>query len=257
MSRNDGIVGLQTRHSAITSHSIGVPELNVLLDAVPSKGCPEEYEHAVVADNVLGLKTASGRSWRFRTLRRLYLLRPDALLFRALRDLWPDEAEARPLLAGLCAMATDTVFRATAETIVGSKPGDHLSTADFATRIEERYPDAYAASTMQTIARRAYTSWQQTHHLGAAKAGTKPRTRAVCRPADVAYALLLGHLQGARGEALFDTTWAQVLDTPRSLLPDLAFAASQRGMIEFRSAGGVTEVGFKELLREMDGTLQL
>ena len=71
----------------------------------------------------------------------------------------------------------------------------------------------------------------------------------------MAYALLLGHLEGVRGRALFDTLWARVLDQPQSHLVDLAAAASQQGMLELRQAGGVIEVGFRELLRpfEADG----
>jgi hypothetical protein len=66
---------------------------------------------------------------------------------------------------------------------------------------------------------------------------------------------LLGHLQGHRGEALFETIWARALDRPRSQLLDLAGVASQQGMVEFRSGGGVIEVGFSQLLRPMEGQL--
>ena len=66
------------------------------------------------------------------------------------------------------------------------------------------------------------------------------------------YALLLGHLQGVRGPALFDTLWAQLLDQPTSHLFDLAATASQYGMLELRHAGGVVEVTFHELLRPFD-----
>jgi hypothetical protein len=65
--------------------------------------------------------------------------------------------------------------------------------------------------------------------------------------------LLLGHLQGYRGSALFDTLWTKVLDQPKSQLMDLAFSASQRGFMEFRSAGGVVELSFNELLRPFKG----
>jgi hypothetical protein len=34
---------------------------------------------------------------------------------------------------------------------------------------------------------------------------------------------------------------------------DLAFGASQRGLLELRSAGGVVDVGFRELLRPIEG----
>lgn len=255
MRGTEEIVAGDDRRSAITSQSIGVRELGVLLDAVPADAPEEEYERAIVEDNVLGLETATSREWRFKTLRRLYLLNPGTILFRALRDLWGTDSEARPVLAGLCAMTQDTVFRATAELISRLNVGDEVAATDFIAPIEEQFPGAYQQITIETIAKKAYASWEQTGHLGEAEGGTRVRTRATCRPADVAYGLLLGHLEGHRGEALFGTVWARVLDQPRSHLEDQAFAASQRGMIEYRHAGGVIEVSFRELLRPMEGQL--
>ena len=249
------IISADARQSAITSHSIGIPELTHLLDAVPPDGGPDDYERAAVDDNIMGLATATGRKKRFASLRRLYLLRPDSVLFRSLRDLWVIDQEGRPLLAALCSLATDTVFRASAAVVVNSHPGDEVTVANFFEAIETAYPGVYAASTLQKVADNAYASWQQSGHLGPPEGGRKLRQRATCRPSDVAYALFLGYLQGARGEALFETLWARVLDHPRSHLYDLAFAASQQGMLEYRNAGGVVEVGFRQLLRPMEGEL--
>lgn len=249
------IVDADVRRSVITSRSIGVRELHALLDSTKPDAEQADYEQAIVEQNVLGLKTATAREWRFKTLRRLYQLAPQSLLFRALRDLWAVDAEARPLLACLCAMTRDTVFRATAKLICELSIGEKVSATDFVTPIQDQFPDAYNEKTIRTTAMKAYASWAQTGHLGKAEDGVRVRTKAVCRPADVSYALLLGHLQGNRGEALFETLWARVLDHPRSHLYDLAFMASQRGMLEFRNAGGVVEVGFRELLRPMEGEL--
>lgn len=243
------------RQSAITSHSIGVPELTRLLEVVPSGADLVEYKRAAVEGNAFALATDSGRVWRFKTLRRLYLFRSDSTLFRALRDLWAVDEDGRPLLAALCAMATDTVFRASASVIVGSTPGDDVAMVDFADAIELQFPGAYANSTLTKAANNAYASWQQSGHLAPPESGRKRRQQVTCSSADVAYALFLSHLQDSRGQALFDTVWTRVLDTPRSQLYDLAFAASQRGMLEYRNAGGVVEVGFRELLRPVQGEL--
>lgn len=71
--------------------------------------------------------------------------------------------------------------------------------------------------------------------------------------ADVAYALLQGHLCGARGDALFDTFWMNLLDAPKHRLRDLAVTASQFGFIDLRQAGAVTEITFRYLLRNVEG----
>ena len=63
---------------------------------------------------------------------------------------------------------------------------------------------------------------------------------------------MLGYLEGARGQSLFKTLWTSVLDQPMSQLIDLAATASQAGLLEFRSAGGIVEVTFHQLLRLFD-----
>lgn len=239
-----------------TSHTIVVSALAALLNAVPQNAPHAEYEYAAIEANVLGKATDGSRRRTFRYLRELYLLRPDSLLFRALRDLWQLDPDARPLLAGLCALARDSVFRASSTAITRTRPGDRLTSADLAGVVGEQFPDSYGAGTLAKVGRNTFSSWEQTGHLrDAGRAADKVRARAACRPADVAYALLLGHLTGARGQGLFQTLWARVLDQPPSHLLDLATTASQHGMLELRNAGGVIEVGFRELLRpfETDG----
>ena len=251
----DEIVASDVRQSAITSQAIGVPALELLLKAIPRDADAETYRAAVVDQNLLGLGTASSREWRFKTLRRLYQLRPKSVLFRALRDLWDSDPDAHPLLACLCAMSQDSVFRATASVVIGLQVGEEATSQDFLAAIDYHFPGAYSRSTIAATAQKAYGSWGQTGHLSEADAGIRRRIRATCRPENAAYALMLGHLQGHRGEALFETIWTQILDRTRSEVDDLAFAASQRGMIEYRNAGGVVEVGFRELLRPMEGEL--
>lgn len=235
-----------------TSHTIVVAALTALLDAVPADASRAAYEQAALEGNVLGKDTEGSRRRTFRYLRELYLLRPDSLLFRALRDLWPVDPQARPLLAGLCALARDSVFRASSSVITASSTGDLLGSGDLADAVAEHFPGSYNAGTLGKIGRNTFSSWEQSGHLSRAGRSTKVRTSATCRPADVTYALLLGHLEGARGQALFETLWSRVLDHPTSHLFDLAAVASQQGMLELRQAGGVVDIGFRELLRPFD-----
>lgn len=240
---------------ATTSHTIVVPSLQRLLAAVGPHAMAEDFERAVLDENVLAKDTAGARKRTLRYLRELYLLRPDAVLFRALRDLWNDDRSGQPLLAGLCALARDPVFRASAAAIFSSDPGDVVMSEDLALAVEAVFPDAYSESTLAKIGRNTASSWEQTGHLEAVARTEKIRRRAACTPSATAYALLLGHLEGRTGEALFDTPWARALDQPKAHLLDLATVASQRSLIDFRNSGGVIDVGFSELLRPMEGRL--
>lgn len=238
-----------------TSQTILVEALTALLAAVPQNSSGVDYQAAAIEGNVLGKQTEGSRRRTYRCLRELYLLRPDSLLFRGLRDLWSHDPAARPLLAGCCALARDSVLRASAGAILRSSPGDNLTSADLAASVEQQFPSHYSSTTLAKIGRNTFSSWEQTGHLIPSKPPTKQRTRAVCRPANVAYALLLGHVEGRRGQALFESAWARVLDQPQSHLYDLAMVASQSGLLEFRHAGGVVEVSFGELLRPFEGVL--
>lgn len=235
-----------------TSQTIMVSSLQRLLSVVPSTAPVEDYRSAVIDENVLGKQTAGGREWAFRQLRRFYGLNPELLLFRALRDLWVHETVGQPLLAILCALARDAVLRASTAVILASEIGADVGARDFDAAIEGAFPGAYSDSTRRTTAQKVASSWQQSGHLHSQTATRKTRCRAKCTPGPTTYALLLGHLQGLRGLALFDTLWTQVLDQPASQLFDLAAKASQHGMLELRHAGGVVEVTFHELLRPFD-----
>src|SRR5690349_18814884 len=109
---------------AITSQTITVEALALLFAAVGTNATAAEYERAVLEDNVLGKGSIESRRRSLRYLRELYILRNDSLLFRALGDLWNDDPTGQPLLAGLCALARDGVFRSSAPAIFEAEPGD-------------------------------------------------------------------------------------------------------------------------------------
>jgi hypothetical protein len=195
-----------------TSHTIVVPALEQLLNSVAVNAEAIAYEHAVLDQNVLGKGTAGSRQRTLRYLRELYLLRPDSILFRALRDLWTDDPSGQPLLAGLCALARDAVFRSSVPAILGTNPGDEIASTDLAEAVEKTFPTTYSESTLAKIGRNTFSSWEQTGHLEAISRTVKIRRRPTCTASTTAFAPLLGYLEGERGNALFGTIWSRVLD---------------------------------------------
>ena len=240
---------------ATTSHTIVVPALQLLLGQVGTHASASEYERAILEDNVLGKDTIGSRQRLLRYLRELYILRNNSLLFRALGDLWSDDPSGQPLLAGLCALARDSVFRASAQPIFDSEPGDEVTSSGLAEAVAKAFPGSYSDSTVAKTGRNTFSSWEQTGHLRSIARTGKVRQRAVCTPSATAFALFLGHLEGVSGATLFDTLWTRALDRPRAHLVDMAVLASQRSLIEFRHSGGVSEVRFTDLLRPMEGQL--
>lgn len=237
---------------ANTSHTIALKHLSSLLAAVSPTANREAYQEAAIEQNILGRSTFEGRRRTFRYLRELYLLQPERILFRALRDLWDEDPEARPQLAGLAALARDSVFRATSHGLLKLPPGALVTSALLTEFMSEGFPHTYNAATAAKIGRNTASSWTQTGHLQGRT--SKSRAAVEARPITIAYALLLGSLQGQRGQALYDSLWTRFLDATPRMAEMVAERASQRGYLELRSAGGVVEIGFRHLLRPLKET---
>jgi len=232
------------------SRTLMLAELRTLLSGVPPLAGLEEYRSAVVRENIPLKHTTAGRRATFRALRELYGLSQDVLLFRALRDLWDADPAAQPLLALLCATARDPILWATADTVLDTKPGEAVTPQQLAHAVAERFPGRYKSGVLDHMGRNTASTWQQSGHLAGRQ--KKVRSAAASAPTSVAYGLLLGHLCGDRGEGLLTTRWARLRDTPVYLLRERASMASQRGWIDYRYSGAVTDVGFSHLLRDVE-----
>lgn len=228
------------------SRTMMLPELRTLLSARPPSAGQEEYRSAAVEHNVLMKGTLTGRRQVFRALRELYALDPSVLLFRALRDLWDWEERAQPLLALLSASARDPVLRATTDIIIETRPGEAVTPQQLSRAIAEAYPGRYSPGLLDHMGRNVASTWRQSGHLEGHL--SKARSRAECTPAAVAYALLMGYLCGQRGDGLLTSLWARLLDAPPHQIREQAAAASQRGWIEYRYAGAVTDISFRHFL---------
>src|SRR5260370_14476298 len=233
---------------AHSSRTMMLAELRLLLAVCPQYARLEEYRSAVIDENALLKKTVATRKASFRWIRELYALERKILLFRALRDLWDEDPQVQPLLALLSAVARDALLRGTAEKILAIPVGETVTREMMMDAVNAIFPDRYSPKTLKSTGKNIISSWQQAGLLSGKL--HKVRVRAQSRPASVAYALLLGYLSGAQGEALFRTLWFRLLVASPHVLPDHALTSSQRGWIEYRHMGDVTEVGFRYLLRK-------
>jgi hypothetical protein len=229
------------------SRTMMLKELRLLFAACPRQTAYAAFRAAIIDENALLKPTATTRRESFRRLRELYALDEAIPLFRGLRDLWDADAAAQPLLALYCALARDALLRGTVAAILATPPGAAVTPQMIEDAVKASYPDRYSPTTLANIGRHAASSWQQSGHLqGRAR---KTRVAVGVSPGAVAYALWLGYLCGARGDALFTTTWARLLDAPAHVLHAQAAVASKQGFLEYRHTGAVTEITFRYLLR--------
>lgn len=235
------------RSGVVTSRTLMLADLQRLLDALAPIASVEDVRSAVVDDNVLRKPTDATRRKSFHYSVDRFILDPRVTMFRALQLMWPMDAASQPLLAMLIASSRDPLIRASTEAVLGTEIGALVLPDNLSRTVRDAFPGQYTEKTLKSTGENLASTWQQSGHLaGRAK---KRRARPECRPVAVAYALLLGYLCGVRGNALFDTFWTSLLDAPSLEVREQAAEASQLGWIEYRQAGGVTEVGFDYLLR--------
>ena len=232
---------------AHSGRTIMVADLQLLLLTCSKYAAVEEYRFAVREDNVLLKNSATARREGFYWLKRLYGLDSNIFLFRVLRELWEQSPEALSMLTLLYALARDPVLRSTANYLIDLPLGAIVTAPNFAEIVGQEFPTELNDKTLSSIGRNIASSYTQSGHLkGRSK---KERVRAESHGTSVAYALLLGYLCGERGEALFHTPWARLLDSPNHELHTKAQLASQQGWLEYRHAGQMTDISFNHLLQ--------
>ena len=220
----------------------------MLLASRPVPATESTYRVAIVDQNLLGKPTASARRITFERLRELYGLDPNMLVFRALNDLWDADDSAQPMVALLCSTARDPILRAMTPFVLRLPIGATVTSQEFAEEANHQFPEKFVPSSRERLGRNVSSTWEKAGLLSGRR--TKKRAKAQARPTSLAYALLLGDLCGKRGQALFNTLWANMLDAPIHELKELSVVASRQGWIEYRAAGDVVEVSFRHLMRD-------
>ncbi len=208
------------------------------------------YIQSIVEENCLGKRSNKTRKLTANHLVELYGLDPQVVLFRGLRFFWAREPEGRPLLALFCALARDSVLRSSAPFIQRFSLGQPVTRQALEEFIDGLEPGRFSPATLKSTAQNINGTWTQSGHLrGKTK---KFRSRATATPGAVAYALLLGYLTGARGQSLYQTPYAGLLDCPEDRAVELSVEAARKGWIVLKRLDTVIEVLFPNLLSKQE-----
>ncbi len=229
-----------------TSRTIMLDELRSVLAYCRPDATRDEYLSAICEDNCLGKRTAATRQQSSQRLSELYALDPEVPLFRIMRRCWYRDRDGQAILALLLALARDPLLRVTAATVLRMQPGEELARQQMTDALSRAVGSRLSETTLDKVVRNAASSWTQSGHLKGR--GRKVRQRVVPTVAATAYALLLGHLGGMRGSALFESLWARALDASVSELQHLAAQARRLGFLDMSQSGGVINVSFSRLL---------
>ena len=215
-----------------------------------------DYQRATVEENALAKSTAANRSNTLMYLKQLYGLRPDIPVFVALRELWDVKFSDQPILALLCASARDVLLRSTADAVLGATPGTPVAAADLSAGIAEAYPGRYKPSTLRNLGQNIASSWTQ---VGPARRSSGQATiNAVGRRARRRLCDVPGSSRRPRRPRALHIAMGAHARPQRGDLRHMAEAAGRSGWLEYRSSGGMTEIGFRHLGRpdRLDGVLR-
>lgn len=240
---------------ASTSRTLMLKELSTLLAATTQDTARDEYKTLVVGENVLMKPSASTRSKTYAFLRDRYALDPDVPIFRILRLLWNRDEQGQPLMALLVAAFRDPVLRSTMPGVVKLPVDQHVTAHDFGRIIGEAFPDRFTDETLTAAAERTSSSYKQSGHLRGRVGGVRQVVAAT--PGSTTIALLLATLDGLGGLTLLDSAWVRLLDSPAEMVLAEARVAAGRGWLEYRQAGDVLEISFRQLLSAIGVTNEL
>ena len=233
---------------AHSSRTMMLKELRMLLQATPKEATQEKYYQAIVEKNVLQKITESTRKESFTRLRLLYGISPDALVFSTLRKLWDQNSESQPVIALCCALTRDSILRTTWDFVTSLPIGEQVKSDDFERVIEKDNPDRFNPTSLATLGRNLSSTWKQSGHLGGRT--VKIRAKVESHPTSTVYAIFLGFLCGLRGEALLHSSWVRLFDESEHAIRESCIQASKQGWLEYRHAGGITDITFHDLLNE-------
>lgn len=229
-----------------TSRTIMLDELRSVLANCRPDATRDDYLTAIQGDNCLGKRTAATRRLSRQRLTELYALDPEVPLFRIMRRCWYSDRDGQAILALLLALARDPLLQASAPPVLQMRPGEELARQQMTDALNQAVGSRLSESTLDKVVRNAASSWTQSGHLKGR--GRKIRQRVTPTPASTSFALLLGYLADKRGEALFESLWAQVLDEPSGELMRLAMDARRLGFLDMSQSGGVIDLTFSRLL---------
>jgi hypothetical protein len=228
-----------------TSRTMMFEELSHVLQATAPDARRADYAAAIIDGNCLSKQTASTRRLSNQRLGELYGLDPTIPLFRVLRRLWDIEADGRPLLALLAAIARDPLLAATCPAIVAMPANAELQRDAMKGALQAVVGDRLNDSTLEKVCRNAASTWAQSGHLEGRT--FKKRRMVLPSPTAVTFAIYLAHAAGFRGAEIFSCGWLRVLDCEPSHARQIALDAKRSGLLDLRMAGDVVEFNLSRL----------
>jgi len=229
--------------SSHNSRTIMFNELQILLQNADQLNIgKEDYLYSIIKDNCLGKRSGITRKISAEHLVNLYSLDPNITIFKALLYFWQRDMQGRQLLAMLCAYCRDNILDLLAPFILKIPQGTVISKKTIEEYLDEKRPGTFTRATLESTVRNVIASFTKTGHIKGKV--DKIRACATATPGSISYSLFLGYLKGERGQSLFKTEYAKLLDCPVERMIELAEAASRAGWIVLKHIDNIFDIKF-------------
>lgn len=228
-----------------TTRTIMIKELSTLFSRATPSASRADYAALIIEQNCLAKSTAATRRLTNQRLSELYALNLSVPIFRVLRRLWDFDERSRRLLALTCSLARDPLLTASAPVIMSLSEGREFLRDPLKEAIKNHVAERLKDATIDKVVRNIASSWSQSGHLEGRT--FKKRRRVEPNAVNIAYSLFMGYMAGFRGENLLSSGWIAVLDCTPLVAKELALDAKRMGLIDMRTAGGVTEINLSRL----------
>lgn len=234
------------KNGAHSARTMMLAEVTQLLYGRPAGAAAEQYREDVEVFNVLHKPTVKARTLTWRHLVDLYGLSADIPLFRYFRHAWDSDEECRALLACQYSIARDPLLRLTTAKILSLEIGQHLPRTEMEDFLEAACPDRFSAASLKSFAQNVNGTWTSAGYLSGKT--QKYRAEPDLRPANIAFALFCGYLNGFSGNRLYNTDWIKLFECRLERMLELTRSASYAGLLTFKHSSEIVEVAFPDAL---------
>lgn len=221
------------------------------LQKVMNHGLDNDDYVDAIKQNVFNKATKSGVSYTAKFLRRLYDFDMSLPTFKAFKHFWhiADERE-KPLLAIIYAIGSDYQLKNSIPVINNTEIGEKVTVESIESNIENLDPKKYTSNTLRSMAQNIASSWKQAGFItGKVK---NIRTKPDINYLVLTFALLMAYLNGLRGDFILTSDWVKALTLDERTIRSLAIEAAKRDLLQYKYAGNVTSITFKNLLNKLD-----
>ncbi len=202
------------------------------------------------SDNVAGKLSRGNQNHTNRLLKKLYGFDPSDPFFRSFIYFWENSNEGQlPAVTLIMAFRSDILLAESIDPVINTPIGHKVSVDLLEKNIVQLHPDQYSTATLRSLAQNIASSWKQTGFiLGKVK---NIRVQPEIDYRTVAFSLLMGYLEGLRGEFLMGSKYIRALGLPDTKVRELIAEAAKRDILQYQYSGHVTTILFPTLLKSI------